>query len=259
MAVDLIIAGDSWGCGEWQVDPSNMDNLTNTHQGTEYFLKKRKYSVINVSAPGGSNLVTWYRLRHIKHKSPIIVFQTDPFRDVLCYNTDWYYTEGIVKQGIKRPTPYPFSIQELTKAGLKDKKIFDLPVNLTLEQFLDRQNQMLDFFYQLLNKINQRIFMIGGCTKLNLSLMQKYPNLIPLVECFSEWLQPQIVHPPVWKNFGWNDWISDDTPPELVDFLYKSYQQQQDLINFKYFPDGRHPDRHAHEKLADLLEKVLTS
>jgi hypothetical protein len=78
----IIIAGDSWGCGEW-------NNYTVQHTGLAQYLYHDSYQVVNLSRPGGSNFDTWNRLENFLMSTPyakierIFVFQTEWERELL--------------------------------------------------------------------------------------------------------------------------------------------------------------------------------
>ena len=77
-----IIAGDSWGCGEWQ----GMDI---SHRGLWQYMTDAGYLTINISRPGGSNLDTLERLQLFfsdSVKKPLRL----PIKKVLIFQTEWH-------------------------------------------------------------------------------------------------------------------------------------------------------------------------
>lgn len=81
----VLIAGDSWGCGEWQVD--QYGNYGVTHRGLAQLLHDDAFAVINLSQPAGSNIMSSMRIENFLRNNPwyeihgIFVFQTDWIRD----------------------------------------------------------------------------------------------------------------------------------------------------------------------------------
>lgn len=88
-----IIAGDSWGCGEWQ----GMDI---SHRGLWQYMTDAGYCTVNISKPGGSNIDTLERLLlffsdgvriplQLKVKK-VLIFQTEWHRDIdQTFMTQW--------------------------------------------------------------------------------------------------------------------------------------------------------------------------
>lgn len=84
----ILIAGDSWGCGEWSTDGNVV------HTGLQTFLEMKGYTVVNVSKGGVSNKYIIDKLKNkLSEKYDHIFFiQSDPLRDieVSVYDTKWF-------------------------------------------------------------------------------------------------------------------------------------------------------------------------
>lgn len=79
-----IIAGDSWGCGEWML---TNESYSVSHGGLSQYLRDDGHKVINLSRGGNSNwanyelLDVWLQNCLISHIQNIFIFQTEWFRD----------------------------------------------------------------------------------------------------------------------------------------------------------------------------------
>tara|TARA_Y100001972_G_scaffold124249_1_gene173022 strand:- start:2186 stop:2851 length:666 start_codon:yes stop_codon:yes gene_type:complete len=81
----ILLAGDSWGCGEWNIDWKKGCN----HRGLEQYLKDDKHDVKNISEGGFSfyNILEKLNYENEKHDY-VFIFVTDAHRDVV-YNKFW--------------------------------------------------------------------------------------------------------------------------------------------------------------------------
>lgn len=223
----ILIAGDSWGCGEW----SSNEGIT--HGGLAQCLIDNNLPVVNISLPGGNNdeIVAYTKFflknnRHLKI-SKVVLFQTDilrrpnppdlsrgwlDFKTALCYG----YFNKI--QDIARS----FEIQFLTVGGLADIAISEQELNLLP----------------------------------NVSIAcQSFTNLI-----FND---SAAIVKPITSNFGYDTMhginkIKSYSTADDIEILLEDIEEQrhrQDVINSnkQWFPDGSHPGRGAHKKLFDYL------
>lgn len=143
---NIIIIGDSWGCGEWSGDmPYRV-----THTGLARYLSEYGVNVINLSKPGGSNkdmvraLISTVPIYNPEH---VFWFQTDPIRDLRPYHQE----------------TFPKSSSELLETG----------------------RALLENTYAQLNDIGVKIYCMGGVAKLEKSI-EKYANLIPIIPSIVE-------------------------------------------------------------------------
>ena len=113
-------------------------------------------------------------------------------------------------------------------------------------------------YEDLLNSIGQKIYCIGGCSKLNMELIKKYNNLYPLIDSVTEFILPTYTHPKLWCS----DWIKvvDRLDMESIDLLLKDKLNQDSLADTKikehkeyFWPDGGHPNRKGHKVLYDFI------
>jgi hypothetical protein len=212
----ILIIGDSWGCGEWEMSDAKVYSVV--HPGLELYLKEYGCDVTNISAGDSSNHNIFNRLHEHMQKNNsydvILWFQTDPLRSL---------------------RPYAANIEIFKK---------------NKEDFILAHDELLDSIYDKFNSMDLPIYCLGGTTKLNLTLLEKYPNLYPvipsIIEMFGE------AHVKIWPS----DWIR--TPQVLeslshstVDYLYS--ECNLNLSKEWFFPDGRHPNRKAHKKIFEYL------
>jgi hypothetical protein len=279
---NILIAGDSWGLGEWgwtensaeeydqiwqefyntikgadyPTNPPTFINWKNLpsfvlselktqfnflgnqtieyfltrenhrvlHTGLEYYLIESGHSVTNISIPGGSNkfIINTIRLgESLDTFDVIFYFQTDPFRDL---------------------RPYTNFKKDFT----------------TYKQLISWQNLQLDLTYAQLNKFRTKIYMLGGCSKLNLSLISKYENLLPLIESIPEFLLSDYNHPEIWYS-DWYDFIDRQIDIDSLNKLVYNKNIQDSLANYRnlFWPDGHHPNRFGHKKVFDYINENI--
>jgi len=238
----IIIAGDSWGCGEWE---NNNGNYRISHPGLTKYLIESGYSVINLSQPGGSNIksetLIGRFLQTNTHIIPshIIVFQTEWIRDI--YETDATILNNDLALG-----------------------------------YVDLKNRVMSRFWNQLSQICKKtstpVYIIGGCSDTlwiddvesnypclhvacqsvtNLLLENNHRILNPTHSIFTSLQVSQI------------DLIKkhlNNTDLEL--FLQDIEQGTKRLDLWKknkefFWPDGVHPNRHGHKILFEFLKTQI--
>jgi hypothetical protein len=214
----ILIGGDSWGCGEWGYDNGNYCIL---HGGLDQYLINDGHNVTNTSKGGSSNKGSITRLKNTLDFKPdfIIWLQCDPLRDNRPYNN---FTD----------------------------------ICNTWDNLVNYNNSLLLEHYKLLNDIGEKIYCIGGCSKIKIDLMTKFSNLIPLIESVPEFLYPHYKHPKIWSS----DWITkiDELNYDVLVEL-KKCKRLQDMLSHKfhakYFqPDGLHANRLGHFKMYEYFK-----
>lgn len=168
----IVIAGDSWGCGEWAVVDKKYAVV---HKGLEQYLIDYGCEVINVSVPGNSNIISANALKDAVSQfnpSYCFWFQTDPMRDLRPYD----------------PDTFPRRLSEL---------------------HLTQYNKLVEV-YKLLSEIDMPVHCMGGTVKLNLHLLSAHDNLVPLIPSIIEmfggpdiqcWVSEWIQHPNIKFTF----------------------------------------------------------
>ena len=224
----IIVGGDSWASGEW------VDHQL-THGGLTEYLIDHGYRVINLSCPGGSNSQAVSAIHNFLKFNPKIEILT-----VILFQTEWSRTEIIATD---------------INSG-----------------YLNLKNKVISRFYYdctTLNTIfNIPIQIVGGCSDTiwidyfsneypGVSIVcQSFTNLIlnndhrishPIYSCLNyvplvEKLKAQIDHRDL-------ELLLDDIENGTQRFeLWKQHEKS-------YWPDYRHPNRHAHKILFDFLKE----
>ena len=222
----ILIAGDSWGRGEWFGSEENAIS----HGGLEYFLKfyldthqtNQRYNVRNISVPAGSNydiLNNFKAESNLKEYKYVIIFVTDYLRGCR------YDLDKITNKS------------DLIKVYKETEKYF-------INEF---------------SKLNHdNIILLGGLSKIDTSLIENIPNLKSPIPSIIEFLTPdkkqhEILPLLVTKK------LSDNAEYEYLDYLEEQLKRWDDVRHDIYFLfDRQHPDRNAHlliyRKLADYLK-----
>ena len=217
----IIIAGDSWGCGEWDFDPIETGHII-THKGIEQYFLDDGYAVVNLCKGGASNNFAINSLRNypnITDGDIILWFQTDPLRDL---------------------QPYDGFHEEFTN----------------YDTIITAQEKLLEQTYTNLDSIGYKIICIGGCSKLRIRPQNPYYNLIPILASFAEFAFVEYVHPEVWFS-DWYYLVDRQFDLDSLDKLLYNKELQDQLRLPKnqnwVSPDGQHPNRIAHRKLYEFL------
>jgi len=241
MSKTILLGGGSWGYGEWDQSPSGQYFIS--HPGIAGFLRNKGHTVINLSKAGGSNINSANRLQEFFEINPnpdlVIVFQTSWTRDLL--------TED--------------------QAVLDD----DLQQGYTV-----CRNRLISRFYYRLSKLavanNLKIHLIGGCSDtLYLSNFQtEYPGVNVLCQSMVNLLinnDPAVAHA-VHGHFT-KDHASYITKLKKISNMSDTQTMlediQADIDRIKlmkenkslFYPDGSHPNRHAHHLLFEYLQQQI--
>lgn len=223
----ILIAGDSWGRGEW----SGLPNIKTIHSGISRYLKDDGYIVENCSQGGSTNEIQTQRIHNrIKEKTYdyIFWFQTDPLRH---------------------------RYQKNQKLIAEDA--------VSLSHFLEVRETCINNVYQQLNNLGVDIYCIGGCASLSDSI-SNYDNLHAVIKFIPKWIIPDREFP-LTINQDWEYDILRNSDNEVYDFLlndkkcYDNFIQQSvfDIksVEHKYFyPDGVHLNRKGHWLLYEYIK-----
>jgi hypothetical protein len=224
MIKSFCIGGDSWACGEWQ-----HDNLF--PGGKQYDLQRlllsANYVVGDISLPGEHNPYTIEKLKTHIELSPltydyILWFQSDPLRR-------------------------PKFIEKINSAD---------NFSLDYEWFVSNSNEFLDQDYAQLNSLGKPIYCIGGLSKLNVEMLNKYENLIPLLISFPEFLFPNLPHPTLCVG-EWMLHLGKKVKLNSLDLIVQDHKSMSLWATNKckqYFNLGDgHPNRDAYRLLFEYI------
>lgn len=240
----IIIAGDSWGCGEWG---NSLPHCGISHVGLTKYLLDSGYCVVNLSGPGGSNkyasdrISDFLQVNQQLQISYVIVFQTEWLRDVLIED--------------------PVNLKE------------DL-----IHGYIGLKNRLISRFYYKLSrasvKNNIPIHIVGGCgdTIWLDQFEKKYPGLQIICQSLTNLLvngdhrNPDPVHCIFSKrdeekiNYIKKHLKTADLELLLDDIDKGSKRVDLWANNKEYFwPDGCHANRQAHQILFEFLKAQIPS
>lgn len=238
----ILIAGDSWGCGEW----ANINGYSIQHTGLEQYLIDDGNEVVNLSCGGASNLEAANRIEtfldikdklNIKKIETILVFQTEWFREL---DSSRYF--------------YPLSNDEYFKF------IFN-------NEYLNIDKCISSWYRRLSNigkKYSVKIGVIGGASDtIFLSKFEdEYPNVFIACQSLTNLLvnnNPYIDCPVFGINtelFQQRQTTNIDIMSNIINDIDKSDQRVDTWKKFpEYFwPDGAHPNRLGHKILFNFLK-----
>jgi hypothetical protein len=239
----IVIAGDSWGCGEWLRD---SQSYSISHPGIAQYLHDSNHNVVNLSSPGGANITSSQRVEDfIKTNSclqitRVIVFQTEWSRDLFLEDPDALSKE-LITDGYQ---------------GLK--------------------NRLISRFYRGLSEValknNIPIHLVGGCSDLMWSdqFETEYPGLHIACQSLFNLLtngnhrNPDPVYC-VFTKFTENDiksirkYLSDKDLVILLEDVDRGTRRAQQWTDHKeyFYPDGNHANRTGHRVLFEFLKTQI--
>jgi hypothetical protein len=231
----ILIAGDSWGCGEWE-------SFKILHSGLTQYCHDAGHLVFNISKPGGSNICTYDRIHHFLQTNQHLQIQC-----VIVFQTEW--TRDIV-------TEDQSTIAEDLMHGYHALK-----------------HRLMDRFYYRLSQTstehNIPIHIVGGCSDTiwfdqienehrgirmgchsltNLLLEHNHRILEPAYAVFSLSASKSINYIKQHLNTKDLELLLDD-----IDIGHQRLDQWKKHKEF-FWPDGAHPNRHGHEVLFNFLK-----
>ena len=216
----FLLAGDSWSQGEWY-------NNDVTHKGLEQYILDSRHDVTNVGRGGIDNCEALYQVERalwpgIDH---LIFFHTDVLRSCLA---------------------------------------IDLRLNLPMDMLKKYQAWTADLLDRIKkNNSNLKITVIGGCGKFNTESTSAWNYCVPSL---TELLVPGYSDTEFWASQTWIRFINEHASGELSGEHKSQILKIEDAIESKkkcwldnkdfFYPDGTHPNRHAHKLLFEHLTKL---
>ena len=273
--LNILIAGDSWGCGEWSSTRGFMLSAWaekyDTLRGNDWpkqVSTKKEFDQLSVNI---RKELTRFGIPNWN-----VVHQDHIRQRVLHPGLAQYLTE------------YGHNVVNLSKGGesnsyaiekiqAQDLSKFDLIIwfqtdpfrdlhpyetftvdYTTYKSLIDKQNQLLLETYNQFNSFNKKILCLGGLSKLNLKLIQPFKNLVAAIPSIPELLLPDYQH----AEIAFSDWytlIDRQFSLDDLDKLLYNKQLQDSLIDYKdlFWPDGFHPNRVGHKKIFEYLIKSI--
>ena len=227
----ILICGDSWGCGEWNVECTNV-----LHPGLDQCLKDAGHLVDNISKGGCSNLDSAARIRtwfeRFGRVDSVFVFQTEYSRDFKHHSAETWNASSIKDLSGQWVENFYFRLSELAQeyqcriniiGGASDTVWFD--------------NMGNDY---------------PGC---NIAC-QSLTNL--LINDDSRILDPV---------FSWYGSTTESllarvktqlNTDELLSVINLGFERESVLKENPqwFYPDGKHPNRQGHQKLYNFLKEI---
>jgi hypothetical protein len=237
----IVVAGDSWGCGEW-----SPTSFTVTHGGLAEYLT-RTHKVVNLSRPGGSNWQSYERLKNF-FTSGCAEHSAEKTTHIFVFQTEWW-------RDFKLLTPFPrnnHSLYDFSELASKD--------------FI----QIIYNWYYRLSELAQenqvKIGIIGGMS--DTEYFNNFSNEIPgvFVACQSMVNlcinDNHLVTTPCYGIVFYDiveqlkKYINLD---QLNCFIDQSLERDEILCEYKkwFWPDAHHGNRLAHHKLYNIVKTLV--
>lgn len=285
----IIIAGDSWGCGEtgWDkniqvYDPTeDWTNFYNNVKGTtwpdcpdfkdisllpEWVLQE----LARFGFTGISSLSKSIGRHIILHKGLEQYFKDNGFK-VLNISIGGGSNFNIVSTLLEfsKSITNNTIIIWIQTDPLRNLRPYNDFVNrfTSYDQIIEFQQKSLQDTYARLNSLDHSIICLGGCSKLRLDLIKPYKNLNPLIPSIPEWLveeyfKSQSYVPYRSPEVTFSDWeklVGKQFDLDSLDKLIYNKNLQNSLMDYPdlFWPDGIHPNRTGHKILFDYIVKEL--
>jgi len=226
--MNILISGDSWSQGEWD---GNWQHVPSTyrvcHPGINQYLQEAGHQIVNVGAGAIGNLQALENLNYQldNHRFDyLIFFFTDPLRD--CNSQE-----------------------------IKTGKLFEL-IEIKTKLFLKNLDEIKTRYTDL------KIILIGGYAKIetdNKHIDYVIPSVIELL--VPGYVDTKCADSPEWKEHlsTLSLFSSIKEKQQIIDFFKLTNQKFKVMKQHKnlFYPDGCHPNRHAHRLLTDKILELL--
>jgi hypothetical protein len=250
----IIIAGDSWGCGEFpspwspNVDYKKLIGIGN-------YLSADGHDVLNISKPGHANFGILFDLTSTLHTLSL-QGRLNQITHVFVFQTEWY-------RDFRVEAPDLESFVKTYDARYHEPGYFD---STFIPSFLSRWQYRLS---DLAVSHNLRIGLIGGCSDTMWldKFEQEYPGLYIACQsstnlCIND--NPRINQPvfaakiPLLLIDSVKRTASNSDFESLLDQVDYGTQRLSDWKHYPewFFPDGIHLNRNGHKKLYDYLKNI---
>ena len=237
--VKFLIAGDSWGCGEFSPETIEKKTTIISHDGLVQYLIEADHFAINQSCPGDNNLRQLRLISDTLKKEKfdqIIWIQTEPLRNIYHYS------------------PFP-----------DDRDIWNYDITVYSKNDYSAYDKILEDWFRLTYNAAQEIYdrfsipfyIIGGLSPVH-SIIKKYTFCNNMIESWSNTIvdikQPHntVYHT---RKFTKNNvqYLNDKRMVEELEKCVAWEKAQESHADFIAY----HPSRNAHKKLTDMILKDL--
>jgi hypothetical protein len=215
----ILLAGDSWGVGEW--GPERLPGRHVSHLGLEQYLRNDGHDVDNVSIAGGclQRIAKSLLNTELEKYDYIFVFVTDTFRS-LGFDLKTFWSS---KDDIKKVKEH-------------------------------HQNVLHSFLHEL-NSLNKKIVLLGALTKVTKKDVKGFKNLTVGISSIIELLIPGYTQHEICFTETLQG-IPRNIDKELFEYVWEQsfrWTELQDIPIF--YPDGGHPNREGHKKIFIYLKE----
>lgn len=236
VAAHYLVAGDSWGCGEWDTIDGHHQVV---HAGLVYYLEDQGSKVTNLSSGGLSNLDTVGRISAWLERFPdqvpakILVYQTEYTRDY--------------------------------------KHLVSMLPEQPIDKFADIASRWISRFYLRLSEISLDydcpVYIIGGVSDTMWfdHMSQHYPGCSIACQSTVDLVIHGVdkINKPVFSWYTKNDqpfvtWARQQVtdPADIIDAINLGFERERHLAENPdlFYPDGCHPNRTSYKILFDFLK-----
>ena len=235
----FLVAGDSWGCGEFSPESIEKKTTIIAHDGLVHFLKESGNFVINQSCPGDNNL---RQLRLLKTNllkftfDQIIWIQTEPLRNIYHYS------------------PFP-----------DDRDLWNYDITVYSKNDYNAYDKILEDWFRLTYNAAQEIYdqfsipfyIIGGLSPVH-SIIKEYKFYNNMIESWSNIIvdikQPHNTAYHTRKFIeDHSQYLNDKRMVEELERCIAWDKAQESHTDFIAY----HPSRNAHKKLSEMILEDL--
>ena len=243
--MSIIIAGDSWGLGEWHVDSEKKYGVA--HGGLAEYLRLDNVNVINLSVPASSNWQTLDRLTYFFDSGAVSLLK-ESVDKIFIFQTEW--------------------IREFRLRWHNPVKFSNPVISYHITKFTqDLRDSNLTLWYNALNEFAAKhsvsISLIGGCSDI---APISYPNVSVACQSLTNLLITGCseIKNPVYCFRPEADFVLEakrTADSDALHFLMQEITQAENRENLWrqhpewFWPDGNHANRQAHYKLYQFLKQ----
>lgn len=263
----ILIAGDSWSCGEWPADSSNLHldlvgNKQYPHGGLSQYLEEDGYEVLNVGRPGSNADV----LNIINTAVAVLNHVGKPVDKIFIFTTEW--VRNFYMGGVDHFTNESDTNQLFSKLGyfIKPGTNFFDQFNITGPQQLE--TMLVTQYYNQLSAFSQKtnipIYLLGGAA--DVASYVDSPGVTVACQSITNLLVTgnHQLDRPVFTFYSMErkrfvEWYKKQFPNKIEEIIEIVDRGDARLNVFRGYPDffqpdGSHPNRKGHKVLFDFLK-----
>jgi len=237
--VKFLIAGDSWGCGEFSPESIEKKTTIISHDGLSQYLKEANHYVINQSCTGDNNLRQLRLINDTLKKEKfdhIIWIQTEPLRNIYQYS------------------PFP-----------DDQDLWNYDITTYNKNDYNAYDNILEDWFNLTYSAAQKIYdtfnipfyIIGGLSPVH-PIIRNYTFYNNIIESWNNIIMDVKQPYNTWFHTrkiieDYEKYLNDKRMVNEIETCIAWETAQESHKNFI----AVHPNRDAHKKLTDMILKDL--